>query len=537
MAGSLWGSSFEIPETPKVAKKVIDKVKNPKDTKVSVSKAIRSNKVSDADKLVLIRENVKRKLGKYGDATQLITTKDQLVSYIDTAIKNDLIAVDTETDNSLDPISCKLMGACIYTPGLKNVYIPINHVDITTREKLPNQLTEADIKEQFDRLNEAKTKIITHNGKFDYEVLKMTCGYIMDLYWDTMIGEKLLNENRKGNKPYGLKTLYREMFDPEQEKYDIEELFEGVEYAIVEPELFALYAATDAFMTYTLYQSQVERYSIPDHKRLRSLFLDIEMPIMQVSAEMELAGVHLDLSYAKRLSKKYADKLEQMDKISDEEVSKYKDIIEQWRQTTEANEHPIKNGKETKSKSEQLNYPVNLESPTQLAILLYDVLKCGPVNKKKPRGTGEEELLAIYAKYKIELCNIILERRGLLKLINTYIDKLPTCVNPVDNKVHAVFDQLGAGTGRFSSKDPNLQNIPSKEKSIRCMFTASVDYHDNEVEDVLKLPITDEVETNRGWVLGKDLTVEDLLKDSENNYIQITKIDKTDNSYIVYILM
>ena len=69
------------------------------------------------------------------------------------------------------------------------------------------------------------------------------------------------------------------------------------------------------------------------------------------------------------------------------------------------------------------------------------------------------------------------------------------------------------------------------------MFTASVDYHDNEVEDVLKLPITDEVETNRGWVLGKDLTVEDLLKDSENNYIQITKIDKTDNSYIVYILM
>ncbi len=470
MAGSLWGESFEIPETPKVVKKVLEKVNHPKDTKVSVTKTIKSNKVSDRDKLVLIRENVNRILGKYGDDTQLIKTREELTKYIDFAINCSEIAIDTETDNSLDPITCKLMGACIYSPGLKNVYIPVNHVDINTRERFDWQLTEADIKEEFDRLTAAKTKVITHHGKFDYEVLKMTTGYVMSVYWDTLVGEKILDENKH---EYGLKHLYRDKFDPEQEKYDIEELFEGVEYAIVEPELFALYAATDAYMTYKLYKWQLEQFDIPDHSRIKNLFLSIEMPVLQVSAEMELAGICLDQEYAKRLSAKYAKKLEDIDEKTETEVAKYEDIISQWRLTTDANEHPIKNGKMQRSKSEQLKFPVNLDSPTQLAILLYDVLKCGVVNKKKPRGTGEEELTAIYAKYKIELCNIILERRGLLKLITTYIDKLPQCVNPADGKLHAKFNQLGAGTGRFSSSDPNLQNIPSHEKSIRMLFEAS----------------------------------------------------------------
>ena len=117
MSGSLWGESFNIPETPKVVKKVLEKVNHPKDTKVSVAKTIKSNKVSDKDKLVLIRENVNRILGKYGDATQLIKTREELKQYIDFAISCGEIAIDTETDNSLDPITCKLMGPCIYSPS------------------------------------------------------------------------------------------------------------------------------------------------------------------------------------------------------------------------------------------------------------------------------------------------------------------------------------------------------------------------------------------------------------------------------------
>ena len=470
MANSLWGEAFDIPKTPEVAKKIKEKVSKPKEVKVSVEKTLKSNKVSIKDKLLFIEENVNRILGKYKTETQIIKTKDELHSYIDNSISCGVIAIDTETDNSLDPITCKLMGACIYSPGQAEVYIPINHINLDTKERLDWQLSEADIKEEFDRLTAANTKVITHNGKFDYEVLKMTTGYIMSVYWDTLIAEKILDENLF---EYGLKYLYRAKFDPEQEKYDIESLFEGVEYAVVDPELFALYAATDAYMTYKLYTWQVEQYNLPDNSKLKNVLLNVEMPVLQVSAEMELAGICLDKDYAQRLSNKYAKKLEELDRQTLDELSKYDEIILQWRQTTEANIHLEKAGKVQKSKSEQLQDPVNLSSPTQLAILLYDVLKCSPVNKKKPRGTGEEELLAIYSKYKISLCNLILERRGLIKLINTYIDKLPQCVNPADNRLHAKFNQLGAQTGRFSSSDPNLQNIPSKNKEIRMVFTAS----------------------------------------------------------------
>ena len=87
-----------------------------------------------------------------------------------------------------------------------------------------------------------------------------------------------------------------------------------------------------------------------------------------------------------------------------------------------------------------------------MAILLYDILKVGLIDKKTPRGTGEE----ILQKINLPLCNLILEKRGLEKLIGTYIDKLPACVSEKDNRLHAHFNQLGAGTGRFSSSDPNL---------------------------------------------------------------------------------
>ena len=533
MAGSLWGAEFEIPSTPKVVKKVLEKIKTPKEVKENKTRVLKSSKISIADKLVIIREDVNRVLGKYGDSTQLITSRDELHSYITEAINQGVISIDTETNNSLDPISCKLMGACIYTPSLKNVYIPINHVDISTNEKLPNQLSEQDIKEEFSRLTEAGTKVITHNGKFDYEVLKVTTGYVMKVYWDTLVGEKLLDENKH---EYGLKYLYREKFDSEQEKYDIEHLFQGVEYAYVEPELFALYAATDAYMTYLVYTWQLERFDLPDNARIKQLMLNIEMPVLTVAAEMELAGVSLDLEYAERLSAKYANELEKIDQVTMSELKKYDEIISSWRMSTDANEHPIKAGKLGKSKSEQLQDPVNLDSPTQLAIFLYDVLKCEPVDKKKPRGTGEEQLQAIYDKYKVELCNIILERRGLLKLISTYVDKLPNCINPKDNKLHAKFDQLGAQTGRFSSRDPNLQNIPSKNKAIRMMFRASEKQHTYQFEDTVEIALKEEVLSDKGWKPVRDIVVGDSLSITDNGetvFQVVSKVEKLKDSVVL----
>ena len=470
MASSLWGEEFVV-QKPE-PKKVIEKVNNPKDASKVVKKALKNSAIPIEYRLDAIKANVLKILGRFVEDTQVIRTREELSSYIDAAILNGEIAIDTETNNSLDPITCKLMGPCIYTPGQKNAYIPLNHVDVKTRQRLPDQLTEKDVEEEFLRL--VNTNIIMHNGKFDYQVIKCTTGVKLKVYWDTFIAARLLDENEKRA---GLKEQYKDKIDSSIEKYDIEHLFEDIEYAIVPPEIFALYAATDAFETYQLYKWQQAQFNKPGHEKLLNLLLNIEMPVLEVAAEMELTGVCIDREYAKRLSDKYHIFVEDVDKRIAIQLEEYRDVIQQWRQTPEANFKATKTNKKgeeslSKSKSEQLKDPPQLTSPTQFAILLYDVLKAPVVDKKSPRGTGEDILVQI----DNPLCELVLEKRGLEKLISTYIDKIPSCVNDFDGRLHASFNQLGTDTGRFSSRDPNLQNIPSKNKEIRLMFLPSPGY-------------------------------------------------------------
>lgn len=449
-------------------KNIINKLNNPKKITVSSEKAIKSKKLSITEKLDIINENVDNKLGIYKDKTSVIKSKEELKEYIDKAISNNIIAIDTETNNSLDPLTCKIMGLCLYTPGLNSTYIPVNHTDLYGN-RLEWQVTEQDIKEQLNRLS--NVKVLTHNGKFDYQVIWCTCGVKIPIYWDSMIAAKVLNENEHSA---GLKQQYIDKIDSSIEKYSIDELFNAIEYKYVDPEVFALYAATDAYMTYKLYEYQKIEFEKEGNEKLYSLFTTIEMPIVIVASEMELTGVCIDLDYSERLSKKYHKKYNELQEKIKEELKKYDNKIEEWRRTDEANFHPTKStGKGFgKSKSEQLENPVNLASPTQLAILLYDVLKIKSTSKKSPRGTGED----ILKKINLPICDLILEERGLLKLINTYIDKLPECISERDGRLHAHFNQYGAATGRFSSSDPNLQNIPSHNNEIRMMFTASPDY-------------------------------------------------------------
>lgn len=435
---SLWGDDFSIKNTKEADLELLEKTKKPLKV-VSSEKSLKSKKTSIEDKLAIIREEVLRILGGYAENTVVIKTKQQLIDYIDKSIQNGIISVDTETDNSLDPITCKLMGPCIYTPGQKNAYIPINHINYVTGERLDWQLTEEDVAEQFKRLE--NTPIIFHNGKFDYEVIKCTTGVPLKIYWDTMIGARMLNENEKA----GLKEQYIAKIDPSIEKYDIEHLFSGIEYAIVDPEIFALYAATDAFMTYKLYEWQLKQFNLPDNKRIFDVFKNVEIPVITVAAQMELDGVEIDKEYATRLSEKYHKKSEELDKLIETELKKYDSVIAQWRLTPDANYHPPKKAGsgEGKSKAEQLDDPVSISSPTQLAILIYDVLQYKSVDKKMPRGTGEDILVKLNEKYQIPLCDLILQKRGLEKLIGTYIDKLPECVSPKDGRLHAQFNQLG----------------------------------------------------------------------------------------------
>ena len=540
MTDSLWGDEFQLPEKIKT-KEIIKKIKKEKteSKEISAEKIVKSKKVSLEDKLNIINQEVIRVLGKQSDYILCIKDKENFNKYIDKCIDNNIVAIDTETNNSLDPITCKLMGLCLYTPNEKQVYIPVNHRNHLTGERFDWQLTETDIKEGLQRIVNAKTYSVLHNGKFDYEVLKCTCNVLINIDWDTMIGAKLLDENEHSA---GLKQQYIDKIDPSQEKYSIDKLFDKVEYADVDPEIFSFYAATDSLMTYKLYEWQKNKFNLKDNSKLLNLAKTVEMPLVKVIAEMELAGMDVDMEYAELLSKKYHKNLDETDREISIELDKLKNKIESWRLTPEANVKTKKRSGEDggKSKSEMLQDPINLSSPTQLAILFYDVLKAPVVNKKSPRGTGEDDLKAIKNILKLPLCDLILKRRELVKLLTTYIDAIPELAKRwPDGRVRTHFNQYGAATGRLSSSDPiNFQNIPSHAKEIRLLFKAKTEAKliEESEKNIYMVDKWSEVETENGWQLPKDIKLGTKVKigDIDRTIIAIEKY--SDSQYKLTIV-
>ena len=400
------------------------------------------------DKINLINAEVYTHLGKYKDNIEVILTKEQLENYIDKCLSNGVVAIDTET-TSLDPITCELVGVCLYTPTFSSVYVPVNHQSYITACRLDEQISVEDLKTQLERLKGIKQ--IYHNAKYDLRVLHWYLGIDFEPYWDTMIAAKLLNENES----MALKYQYAKYIEKTDKEYDFDSLFKGVDFRQVPIETAAMYAATDAFITYKLYQFQNQFIGTEKYKGLTEVFFNIEMPLIPLIEHMENNGIEIDVEFAKQLSVKYHEQLEQARdkfmKICDgfgEKLDAYRDKM------------GVKN---------KLEYPINISSATQIAIMLYDVLGRQSPDKNAPRGTGEEILL----KLNHPVSNAILEYRGIYKLLSTYIDKLPEVVNKKTGRIHASFNQYGAATGRFSSSDPNLQNIPSHNKEIRQLFRAA----------------------------------------------------------------
>lgn len=517
---SLWGEEFIIPNEKIKVKNINDKIKKQKTRRSTVEKQVKSKAISLTERLEIITKEVYRILGKQKDNVLCIDNKEDFNKYIDKCIQKGVVSIDTETNNSLDPITCKLMGLCLYTPGEKQVYVPVNHRNPDTKVRLDWQLTEEDVAEGLRKLTAAKVFSETHNGKFDYSVLKCTTGQLIRIDWDTLICEKLLDENKNS---YVLKDLYIQQVDPEQEKYSIDKLFRDVEYADVDPHVFALYAATDSYMTHRLAEIQIAKFSDPDLANVLQLAREIELPLITVIAEMELAGMEVDQEYAQLLSLKYDEHLREVDLEIEEELNKMKAHIDAWRLSPGANYRPVIGrtktidkiqykyyagsdnitdpsywyesktsrklsdeeatsiglaAKEQKSKSEQLTDPINLASPTQLAILFYDILKAPAVDRRSPRATGEAALKEIAKKIDSPICKLIINRRGLVKLITTYINVIPELAKRwPDGRVRTHFNQYGAATGRLSSSDPiNFQNIPAHNKEIRMLFKAKEGY-------------------------------------------------------------
>lgn len=520
---NLFGEDFPIDNEE--TSKLLKKAKEPKKVK---SKKVVDPSLALKDKLLIIEQEVNRILGRHKEDTITIKSYDVFVEYIDAIIKNGICALDTETNNSLDPHTCKLMGLCLYTYGQKQAYIPCNHVDLFSNERFSWQLTEGQIKEQLQRLLDNNVKIIYHNASFDIRVIQCTCNIELSYFWDTQIASKILNENEEAK----LKTQYKLHIDPTHEKYDIEGLFQKLPYEVIDPDLFALYAATDAMMTLKLYDYQLKEFEKEENKEIYALLMNVEFPCIQVVKDMELEGIEVDLDYCQRIQNKYHKILDGYDDKIQIELNKLLPQINEWRLSKEGQ---TKVGKKTKA--EQLSDPINLDSSTQLAIIVYDVLKVPTkYGVKGPRSVDKETIPLILEDYKIPLLEVFNEKKVYQTLVNNFLDKIPELVNKDTHRIYCSFNQVGTVTGRFSCSDPNLQQIPSKNHEVRLMFKAREPEHQVFCEEnMYEIPITDEVFTQGKWILAKNLKVGDALECNEGIIDIIKDIKLLEDKVLIYI--
>lgn len=340
-------------------------------------------------------------------------------------------AFDTETDD-INPILCGLVGMSFAFEENEAYYVPVPE----DRDEALQVL--APFKEILE--NPAVGKI-GQNIKFDILVLRKYDIKVAGPLFDTMIAHYLLNPELRHNMDYLAETYLQyktiaieELIGPKgknqlcMRNVPIEKVYE--------------YAAEDADITLKL-----KNYFEPQLKEagIETLFYDIEMPLIYVLAEMELNGVTLDTAALKQSSIAMTKELNQME----QEIY------------------------------ELAGMKFNLNSPKQVGEVFFDRLKIAENAKKTKSGsylTGEEILEKLRSKHPI--VGKLLEYRGLKKLLGTYIDALPELINPVTGKIHTSFNQTVTATGRLSSTNPNLQNIPIRDeigREIRKAFIADND--------------------------------------------------------------
>lgn len=437
---------FNIPKRQDNTKAILEKL-----SQTTTQKTISVNSASRLEATI----QTARQLLSDREGLRLITDELEIDKYIKKAIENGVIAIDTET-TGLNPIRDKVVGLCLYTPNEDGVYIPVGHRSHMTGELRDGQVRNEKIKESLKEIEDSKIKQIYHNYKYDARIIYNNYGLWMTPHWDTLLCSIILNEN----EPHGLKALHNKYIVKEKKQdlsYDT--LFEDFDFGFVPMDLAVQYAGYDPVMTYELYKFQERALNREDLAGLKNTFSTIEMPLVPIVAEMEETGNCIDLDHAKYLEEKYSEILNRTLSKVYEEIEVFSYDINQFR-------------KKRPDLAVKLENPINVASPTQLAILLYDILNLKSSDKKKPRGTGKD----ILKEHKLPLTDAILEYRTVEKLMNTYILKLPKCIEPKTGRIHGSFNQCGADTGRFSSSDPNLQNIPSKNKEIRKLFTAPTGY-------------------------------------------------------------
>lgn len=478
---------FDIQKTSTVSQDTaLLKKSKKRASSITTTKSSSGNLVN---KINAIKAEVETHLGKFADETIIIQDEQTLSYYIDRCIDNGICAIDTET-TGLDPLQDELVGIGIYTPGEKTAYIPVGHMSYVTGQKVKNQLPLDIVGKYLAKLN---IDIDMFNAPFDIRFIKNHAGTRLKCTWDAYLASRCLNENEP-NK--GLKKLHQKyILRGEEDAFKFDELFKDINFAYIPIKTASLYAAHDPKITYEYADYQRGIFKTKESlKDVYWVFKNIEMPCVDAVVDMEDTGIEFDFEYNNKLKEKYHKLLEEKETNFHKLCEMYRDEIDNYSGTV------------------RLDNPINIQSVPQLQALLYDIAKIEPVidkkTKKPTRSTSEDTL----KRLKNPLADAILEYRSFSTIVSTFIDKLPECVNPKDGRIHCKFNQYGADTGRFSSQDPNLQNIPSHNKDIRKMFKATDgEYIVGTDTDTLEVDRFTEVETPEGWKYSDTLHSGDLL--------------------------
>jgi len=362
-----------------------------------------------------------------------VTTEEQLVSLVSELAQASRIAVDVET-TSTDAMKADLVGLSFAAQPGHGYYVPVGHLLTEgSAGQLPMELVADRLRPVLENPRVAKT---AHNGKYDLTVLKRHGVEVRGLDFDTMIAAYLLEPSRRG---LGLKSLAWSKLGLEMKP--ITQLIgkgrDQITLAQVSISDTAAYAGADADATLRLV-SVLE-------KELREreqwdLFRDVEMPLVQVLLDMEMAGVALDTGELMKIS-----------------TTMHQRVVELEGQIQELAGHPF-----------------NVSSTQQLGQVLFDELGL-PAKAKTKTGYSTRASVLEELKDLHPIIDLILEHRQLTKIKSTYVDALPVLVNRETGRVHTSYNQTGTVTGRVSSSDPNLQNIPVRTelgRHVRCAFVA-----------------------------------------------------------------
>lgn len=398
-----------------------------------------------------------------------ITTEKDLIDYMEKIKSKGEYVLDFES-SGLNIWKDIIVGIALYVEGEQPAYVPLNHTKINGI-RLPGQIEESKAKEIVKPyFEDKKIKVILHNAKFDDKLLygnwEIRLG---NIYWDTMVAQHILNENESK----GLKDLYHRYINRNDSGYDYGDLFgNNTPFNFIPLNLATIYGANDGIKTWQLYKFQ-KKWLNPHHKSqefrdLYKVFIDIEMRLMKYVIDMELRGVQIDKEYFKELEKRLTISVTKAKETMDKILLTIKDKI---LEVEELNRLTKGTGK------------INYNSPKQVQIVLYDILRLPVVDRRNPRGTGEPVLKKLYEQVKVKsvrnFIEAFLEYKAMRKLLTSFVKKLPLEVEERTNAIHSQFNQVGTVTGRFASRNPNLQQIPSRGEwgsKIRQGFVARDGY-------------------------------------------------------------